>query len=101
MPDRWVLDEDFPEGHFVPLTSEEEAQRAQDEREGLARADADAVAEVNERAIRERLETALVTLGTPARWTALTAVEKVELLRRSEAGLIRLLLRQLDRDELG
>lgn len=36
MPDRWVLDEDYPEGHLVPMSPEEEAQLERDQAVGVA-----------------------------------------------------------------
>lgn len=36
MPDRWVLDEDYPDGHLVPMTDDEEAQLERDQAIGAA-----------------------------------------------------------------
>src|SRR5262245_24227905 len=31
MPDKWIVDADFPQGHLVPMTPEEEMQLAADQ----------------------------------------------------------------------
>lgn len=45
MPHKWVVDLDYPEGHLVEMTPEEEAQLERDQAAGVALAAAQAAAE--------------------------------------------------------
>lgn len=40
MPDKWVVDQDYPDGHLVPMTEDEEAQLERDRDAGISLAKA-------------------------------------------------------------
>lgn len=45
MPNKWVLDDEYPSGHLVEMTPEEETQLERDQEAGAALAAAQAAAE--------------------------------------------------------
>src|SRR4051794_28020678 len=100
MPDRWIIDPEHPDGYLVPMTAEEEQQLADDRAAGEAReqaADRDAG---NEHTTRDRLDQTLAQLeAANQNWATLTPAQKDQAARlsvRANAGLVRLLLRQLE-----
>ena len=47
MADRWVVDEDYPDGRLVAMTPAEQAQRERDQKAGAAIAAAQAAIDAN------------------------------------------------------
>jgi len=64
MPDRWVIDAEFPQGHLVRMTPEEQAQYDRDQAEAAAAAAAAAVSEANAAAIIGNLTSRMTQIRT-------------------------------------
>ena len=62
MSDKWVVDADYPDGHLVPLTPEEEAQLDADQAAGVLQAKADSIQYANAAAVRDLLAARMTKL---------------------------------------
>lgn len=105
MPDRWVMDEDYPNGHLVPMTLAEEAQHEASQAEGAAILEFEASRRVNQTAIRAAvasriaiLQSARVALSSGTIFAALSAGERtvIDLLLQGDLQLGRLALELFD-----
>lgn len=76
MADRWVVDEDYPEGRLVAMTPEEEAQLERDRAAGVAILSAQEAAEAAEAARFEDLERARTELANGTIFASLSQGER-------------------------
>lgn len=76
MAGRWVVDEDYPDGHLVAMTPEEQAQHERDQAAGAAAADAQAQADAAAAARAEDLRRARIELATGLIFASFSASER-------------------------
>lgn len=76
MADRWVVDEDYPEGHLVPMTPEENAQLERDRVVAVAAVAAQAKIDESHEAVMSSLRKARTDLATGRIFGSLSAAEK-------------------------
>jgi hypothetical protein len=107
MAGKWEVSPEFPEGHLVPLTPEEEAQAEADRVAGTVVGAAEEATKANQRTLDQRLSEQLpilkaaidaMTASPPTLFAGLNNQERVFLRRvaRNQADIIRLVLRLLD-----
>lgn len=97
---KWIVDQDHPDGHLVPMTAEEQAQYTADQAEGAKAAQAAAAVEQNAATMTDRTATAIAGLeDAAASWGTLTNAQKdaaMKLTVQVSARLARLVLHRLD-----
>lgn len=76
MADRWEVNEDYPEGHLVTMTDEEEEQLERDQSAGAAMADAQATLEAAAAARAADLRQARLELATGAIFSSFSTNER-------------------------
>lgn len=79
MPDRWVVSEDYPGGHLVPMTDDEEAQLERDQAAGAALAAERASIEDAEASRLADLRRARIELATGAIFSSFSDSERTVL----------------------
>lgn len=79
MPDRWVVNDEYPEGHVVPMTAEEEAQLERDQAVMTSLVAAQARAESEESARIADLRKARIELATGVIFSSFTPSERTVL----------------------
>lgn len=76
MADRWVVNDEYPEGHLVPMTDDEQAQLERDQALGAALAAAQADAEAVDAARVGQLQKAREDLANGWIFGGLSPVER-------------------------
>lgn len=100
MSDKWVVNQDYPQGHLVAMTAEEQAQYDADQIASASAESAQQVLDTNAATMREKVDQALANLEAAAtNWSSLTVGQKDAALKLTVQvvdRLARLTLQRLD-----